>query len=254
VAIIESFGSWIGLIFVLAFVGLMIFFTIFGRKQPAPLLREIAAFTRLKRAVGLSVEAGTRLHISVGHGGLTGMPSSSALIGLHVLERVTRAASISDRPPVATAGEGALSILCKDALNSAYRAAGTEGQYDFHAGRLTGVTPFSYTAGAMTVIQDEHVSANVLAGHFGSEVALLTEASERKGSLTLAGSESLPAQAVLYAAAEEPLVGEELFASGAYLGSGVVHAASLQTQDLFRWILVVLILLGAIARLVGSLL
>jgi hypothetical protein len=39
--------------------------------------------------------------------------------------------------------------------------------------RLTGLTPFSYAAGAMPVIHDERVSTNILLGHFGPEVALL---------------------------------------------------------------------------------
>jgi hypothetical protein len=57
----------------------------------------------------------------------------------------------------------------------------------------------------------------------------------------------------LYAAAQEPLIGEELYAGGAYLGSGLMHLASLRTQDIFRWVIVAIILLGAIAKLVGSL-
>jgi hypothetical protein len=107
----------------------------------------------------------------------------------------------------------------------------------------------AYAAGAMPLIRDELVSANILSGHFGGEVALLTEAGERSGSLTVAGSDSLPAQAVLFASAEEPLIGEEIYAGGAYLGAGPIHTASLRMLDTLRWILIVLILLGAIARL-----
>jgi hypothetical protein len=82
-------------------------------------------------------------------------------------------------------------------------------------------------------------------------VALLTEAAERSGSLTIGGSDQLQAQAVLYAAAQEPLIGEEVFASGAYLGVEPAHVASLRVQDIFRWALIIIILLGAAARLVG---
>jgi hypothetical protein len=32
-----------------------------------------------------------------------------------------------------------------------------------------------------------------------------------------------------------------------------MHLASLRTQDIFRWVIVAIILLGAIAKLVGSL-
>jgi hypothetical protein len=105
----------------------------------------------------------------------------------------------------------------------------------------------------MPAIHDEDVSANILTGHFGAEVALLTEAGERSSSLTVAGSDSLPAQAVLYATSDEPLLGEEIFGAGAYLGAGPAHSASLHMQDVLRWLLVAIIIVGAILKLLGIL-
>ncbi len=241
----------VGLVFVLLFFGLIVVLAVTGRNRSGPQLREIPAFARLRKAVGLAVEAGTRLHISLGNGPLTGLQGASALMGLNVLGRIARAASISDRPPVATSGDGTLTILTQDTLRGAYQALGAEGQYEHTSGRLTGLTPFSYAVGTMPVIRDEQVSANVLIGHFGSEVALINDAAEQSGSLTIAGTDSLPGQAVLYASAQEPLIGEEVFAGGAYLGSGGIHEASLRTQDLLRILVVLFILATAILRLFG---
>jgi len=67
----------------------------------------------------------------------------------------------------------------------------------------------------------------------------------------VAGTDNLPAQAVLYATAHEPLIGEELYAGGAYLNAGIMHDASLQTQDIFRWALIIVIILGILAKLLG---
>ena len=248
---LKTLGDFPALVIVIVFAGLMIIFAAAGRQYPGRNLREIHAFTRLRRAVGLAVEAGTRLHISLGRGGIIGPESGPALAGFSILERITRAASISDRPPVATSGESVLSFLSQDTLRGTYRAMGVEHEYKPESAQLTGLTPLSYAAGAMPVIRDGQVSANVLAGHFGSEVALLIDAGERAGSITIAGTDSLPGQAVLFAAAHEPLIGEELFAGGAYLGAGALHLASLRTLDVFRWTLIIVILVGALARFVG---
>jgi hypothetical protein len=51
--------------------------------------------------------------------------------------------------------------------------------------------------------------------------------------------------------AQEPLIGEEFFAGGAYLGAGPAHTASLRMQDILRWVVVSLIVLGAILKLTG---
>jgi hypothetical protein len=128
---------------------------------------------------------------------------------------------------------------------------GADEQYDPDSGQLSGFTPFSYAAGTLPVIYDQQASVNVLIGTFGNEVALITDASERKGSLTLGCSDNLPAQAILYAAAQEPLIGEELYAGGAYLQAGPAHIASLRAQDILRWVLIVVILLLAALKLVG---
>ena len=152
-----------------------------------------------------------------------------------------------------TSGDGLLTILSQDTLQSTYRSLATEQRYDPTNARMTGLTPMAYAVGAIPAIRDEHVSANILAGHFGAEVALLTEAGERSRSLTVAGSDSIPGQAVLYATSDEPLLGEELYAAGAYLGAGAAHTASIAMQDIMRWVLVVAIVVGAVLKLLGIL-
>ncbi len=241
----------LALLFVLLSFGFLVIFAAAGHNQPGRNLRDLPAFTRLRRAVGLAVEMGTRFHVSLGRGNFLGTENAAAFAGLSMLDRISRAASISDRPPLTTVGEGTLVMLAQDTARSAYRALGVESQYDPNSGQLTGLTPFSYAAGVIPLIQDSQVSANLLSGHFGSEAALIADAAERSGSVVIGGTESLPGQAVLYAAAQEPLIGEEVFAGGAYLGAGVVHEASLRVQDVFRWLIIVLILLGAVLKITG---
>jgi hypothetical protein len=243
----------LGLAFVAVFFGLLLVFTIRGRGQPRRAMREIAAYSRLRRGIGLAVEAGQRLHISLGQRGISGVAGASTLVGLTVLQRLARAASISDRPPVATSGEAATTLLGQDTLRSAYRAINADSQYDPSASELSGLTPYSYAAGVLPVVYDQQVSLNVLTGSFGSEVALIADAAERTGSLSLGGSDDPTAQAVLYATAQETLVGEELYAAGAYLQAGASHTASVRVQDLFRWIIILMILAGAALKIVGVL-
>ena len=246
-----SIPGIIGFIFVVAFFITLLVFGISRRKAAPPEVRPIPVFQHIARAIGLSVEDGSRLHFSLGRGSVIGLESAVAFVGLKMLERVARIISISDRLPIVTSGDGGLTILSQDTLQSTYRDLGEEAQYDPLAGRLTGPTPFSYAAGGIPVIMDEQVTANVLIGHFGSEVGLLTDAAERNGSITLAGSDNLDGQAVLFAATEQPLIGEEVFAGGAYLQAGELHTASLRTEDVFRWVIVILLILGALLKLVG---
>jgi hypothetical protein len=231
---------------------LLVALTLWRRRSPGA-LRLIDAYERLNRSVGLAVENGTRLHISLGRGNLFTTRAGSALAGLAMLRRLAERTSVSDRPPVVTSGDASLAVLSQDTLQSGYRAAGAEDQYRFTTGRLTGLTPFSYAAGSISTIHDENVSANIFIGDFGTEAALLAEASDRENASLVAASDDLSAQSVFYAAAQEPLIGEELFAAGAYVGAGASHEASLNVQDILRWLIILAILLGSVLKFGSSL-
>ena len=230
---------------------LLVALTLWRRRSPGS-LRLIDAYERLNRSIGLAVENGTRLHISLGRGNLFTTRGGSALAGLAMLRRLSERTSVSDRPPIVTSGDASLAILSQDTLQSGYRAAGTEDQYRFSTGRLTGLTPFSYAAGTVSTIHDENVSANIFMGDFGTESALLAEASDREDANLIAASDNLSAQAVFYASAQEPLIGEELFAAGAYVGAGASHEASLNVQDILRWLIILAIIIGAGLKILGA--
>lgn len=238
-----------GVVFLSA--GLMLALSILRAKNP-PSFRSLPAFDRLRRAVGRVVEDGSRLHVSLGRGGLVTPQGASALAGLSILRRLADLTSAGDRPPIATSGDAALALLSQATLQEAAENSG-QLDYDPSAGRLTGLTPFSYAAGAIPPIRDENVSATVLMGNFGIEAALITDAANRSNTFSLASSDNLAAQAVIYATAQETLIGEELFAAGAYADSGPFHASSLTVQDILRWLAIAVMLGGALLKAAGIL-
>lgn len=243
----------IALVLIVLTAGLMFLYALPRFNRKAQPLRPIPAFQKLRRAIGLTVEQGTRLHISLGKSNISGPDNASALAGLSTLEQIARTSSLSDRPPLATSGDGSLALLSQDTLRAGYRLTNTADLYNPDRGRLAGPTPMSYVAGMLPVTSGEQVSAHLLLGNFSPEIALVTEAAEQQGAFTLAASDALPAQAVLYASAQEPLIGEELFAVPAYLQAGKMHQASLRTQDLLRWLVIGALLLGSILKLAGIL-
>lgn len=246
-----NLSDLLGLAFILVFFGLMMAAAVFLRQREEPRFREIQAFIRFQRAIGLAVEAGSRLHLSLGRGHLLSTQSGIGYVGLSILNKIARSASISDRPPIATSGEGTLGILSQDTQRSASEYLGVG--FDPMRGRVTGLSPYPYAAGTLAFIQDENVGANMLIGSYGNEVALITEAAERSNSTTLGGTDNISGQAILFASAEEPLIGEETYAGGAYLGVGLMHNASLYAQDILRWVISGIIVLGAVLKLVGLL-
>jgi len=216
-------------------------------------LRRIDAFTRLRKTIGQAIENGRGLQISIGSGGLNGIRGAAGLVSLSMLLVITQKSCKGDQSPQVTSGDGALASLAQDTLHKAYRLAAVESNSKASQNQVTGITPFSYAAGAMLTILDQPLQANLLAGNFGSEAGLLAEAGERSSQLVIAGSDGLPAQSVMLATADDALIGEELFAGGAYLSAEPSHEASVKAQDILRWIIILIILAGVILKLAGAL-
>jgi hypothetical protein len=247
-----NWSAVIAFVLVAGSAGLLLALAILRRKS-SPSFREIPAFTRLHKAIGRAVEDGSRLHVSLGRGNLTSPQGAAGLAGLSALRRLADLTSTSDRTPIATSGEPSLAVLSQDVMQASYQEATGGGHFDASGARLTGLTPFSYVSGTLPILRDEHISANIMLGSFGVEAGLLTDAADRQNSFLLAASDNLPAQAVLYASAQDPLIGEELYAVSEYINHSAMHAASLSVQDILRWVLIFTMLLGALLKLAGLL-
>ncbi|NIM96160.1 MAG: hypothetical protein GTO18_20880 [Anaerolineales bacterium] len=239
--------STMGILVVLLFIGLMIGFFFVEKRWPST-FRHLHAYERLDDALEKAVEAGERVHLSLGTGSIIGTESAPALVGLAILSRIAASTAVSDKPVVVSSGDGAMTALAQDSLYSSYKKLGVTSRFDPSSSRMLGPTRYSYTAGVPTLLIDEEVSVHIMHGSYGSEGALVASFGERSESFVIAGTDHVQSQALLYAIAEEPLVGEEVFAGGAYLNVGDFHKASLRTQDIVRVIIIAVIVIGVILR------
>lgn len=246
-----SFIDLVGFLVLAFFVGGIIIYTTVGRRWPA-VFRPLPGYEDLGKAIEQAVEAGERVHVSLGTGSVIGSDCAPALAGLAMVSKIAEITSASDRPVVVTAGDAAMALLAQDTLRSTYNRINASEAYSPDSGRLLGPTPFSYIANLPVLIDTEKVSVQVLAGSFGYEGALAVDFGNRQRAFSLAGTDDVQSQALIFATAQEPLIGEELFAGGAYLTQNPVHRAGLRIQDLMRVIVIGAILAGTILRTSGA--
>lgn len=240
----------VGLVILIVFVVSMLVYASLGERWKI-VFRPLPGLDALDEAIERAVEDGSRVHVSLGTGSVIGSDSAPALAGLAMLSKIAAKTSVSDKPVVATAADGAMALLAQDTLRTAYDEAGASGRYEPISGRLLAPSPFSYAAALPGMLATEDVSVHLMSGSYGAEGGLVADFGERKQALVMAGTDDVQSQALLYATAQYPLIGEEVFATGAYLDIGRMHRASLRTQDLVRLLVVAAILLGTVARTIG---
>lgn len=235
------------------FVMVLLAFTVAAQRpgaRPAG-FRELEPLRDLPTHVGEAVESGRRLHVSLGHAALGQADTVTMLAGLNTASQVASVAAISDRPPVITSADGAVTLLTHDVLRQIYREQNASERYTGNAAQVVGLSPLSLAAGLTSLVKDDAVASNIVIGSFGPEVALLTEASQRQKVATLGASSDLSGQAVLLAAADQTLVGEDIYATSAYLSQNAGRLAGLRAQDVMRWIVILGMVAGVVVKSLG---
>jgi hypothetical protein len=220
-------------------------------------LRPIEAFATLPTLTGESIEASRPVHIAFGGAAPGNDTTITALASAQVVYYLAQQLTISDANPIISVSQTAAIPLAQNTLQQAYQSRGMMAQYARNAGIDTrwypaGERSVALAAGLMTLQQEEKVSANVLVGSFGVELALVANAAQRRQRPFIAVSDQLGGQAVAYALSDAPLIGEELFAAPAYLSDNPVYLGRTAVIDSLRWILVIILTIVFVINLIQT--
>jgi hypothetical protein len=214
--------------------------------------RRIQAFELLRGFLDIVTERGKIAHLSLGTSGISGDRTATVASGLVLLRYLAERGAAVGAAPTVTVADPTLLFVAQDIVYDAHERQGRAATYRATDVQLIAPDPAAYAVGALEVIRDEKVAANVMAGPFGDEFLLMAEPGAQRDVTQIAGSDALNAHPFMIATADHLLVGEELFAAGAYLTDRPEHAASLWVQDILRMLIVAAIVIGMlIATLTG---
>lgn len=249
------------------------FFAYWAVKRGARLtLRPIDAYSALKGLLARGAEAGQPVHLSLGIAGIGDQATADTTAGLYVLEYLAERAAISASPPIVSIANPTVMPVAQDLLRRAYHRQGYPEEYD--PVRVRFISPsdptllsqalpapavyansphdaFAYAAGVMRMLRQHKLIANVMVGQFGDEFLLLGETGAQRKLDQIGGTSTLSALPFVYATVSHPLIGEEIYAGGAYLMDKPAHLSSLMAQDILRWLLIVGVLAAIMLRTAG---
>ncbi|MBN1994908.1 MAG: hypothetical protein JW953_19595 [Anaerolineae bacterium] len=236
-----------GMALLLIFAGLLFYFT--GRLTAgrSPALRRIHAFEALKGFTGRAIEAGRALHLSVGVGSVANQSTADSLAGLTVLDYLAEQGATTGVPPIVSMADPTVMLFAQNALRAAHADDPEVAEEAYRQIRWIAPQPAAYAAGVMSLMNIDETEANVLVGKFGDEYLLMGETAARRGSGHIGGTSDPNTLPFIYASAEETLLGEEIYAAGAYLQQRPFHISSLVAQDTMRWLILLFILTGILA-------
>lgn len=241
------------LAWLLFFLPVMLFATSRVRAGRRVNLRSLAGFDALQGLSARAAESGQTLHVSLGVSGISGEDTAATLAGLTVLDYLAEQGVTFDVPPLVTVADPTLLPAAQGVLQHAYARQGDVENYDPRRVHLISPEPTAYAAGVMDMLEHEPLAANIMIGNFGDEYLLMGEVGVKKGISQIGGATNPQTLPFVFASADQVLIGEEIFAGGAYLASLPTHIGSLVAQDVMRLLGVVTIVLLVLAKLIVKL-
>lgn len=215
-------------------------------------LRPLTSYTALAGQLGRAIESGRHLHVSLGRASLVGAANPTSIAAVNVLDHLALTGCANATPPLTTVGEGTLLPLAQASVHAACDEAGRPGDFDTRTVQFIAADsdPFAYAGGVTAVLQQDKIASNVLVGRFGPEVAIMAEAASRQEMEQVIGTDDPVALALATASTSNVVIGEELFVAAAYLEGRPSQLASVQLQDILRWLIILTILGLSVYQLV----
>jgi hypothetical protein len=191
------------------------------------------------------------LHLALGTGSVVNQTTADSLAGLAVLNYLgEQAAAIGVSPNVSMA-DPIVMLLAQNALRVAHGEDIERAEESYRRVQWIAPQPAAYAAGVMGQLSLDKVDANVMVGSFSDEYLLMGEYAARRGITQVGGASQPNTLPSVYVTTPNALLGEEIYAAGAYLQNRPAHLASLVTQDTMRWFIGLLILGGVIVATVS---
>lgn len=236
------------LVLLLVFSALVLLFIHLARRGRELFIRRIAGIAAMEEAVGRATELGRKvLYLP----GAASVDDNQTIASLAVMRHV---ATLSAR-------YGAdLSVLNKDpltfaaALETVKEAYLQAGRPDlFTPDRVTYVTydQFAFTAAVTGIMVRERPAANFFIGSYQAESLLLAETGQSVGALQIAGTAEVTQLPFFAVVCDYTLMGEELYAAGAYLSKEPAMLGSIKGQDFTKAALILCILVGVTLEVFG---
>jgi len=232
----------------LLFLPLFVFHLVRVRAGRVPTLRAMAGYQNIQRATAELAETGQTMHLALGTGAIGGASTLESVAGLLALDHLAEQAARLGTVPLVTVGDPALMLLAQDMLYHHHARRGRAEDYAATQVRFVASAPAAYAAGVMDLIEHTPAGVNVYLGAFGDEFLLMSEAGVRRDTRQVAGAAKVETLPFIYAGSDQPLIGEELFGAGAYLGNLPAHVASLAAQDWVRVLLILIIVAGVVLK------
>jgi hypothetical protein len=234
----------------LLLVTIVFFWAVSHAKRKGLFIRRIAGLDAIDEAIGRATEMGKPIYYVPGIGDMTMV---STIASTFILGEVAKKVAQYDTTIKVPHYNPVVMTVSKEVVKQAFLEAGRPDSFREDINQFISSDQFSYAASVDGMISREKPAACFFMGYFMAESLLLAEVGATTGAIQIAGTDSESQLPFFFTACDYTLIGEELYAAGAYLSKDPMLQSALKAQDFGKLVVMVSVALGVILTAVGAL-
>ena len=235
--------KFVTLIAVIVYGALVVTFVNLAKRGKQLYIRPIAGLDEIDNAVGRATEMGRPMLYCMGHGGLSDV---ATLASMSIITQVAKKAAEYDTKMIVPCYDYIVLPIVQEIVREAHYSVGRPDTYDKNNIFYLTNSQFAYVAAVNGIMIREKMATNFFLGYFSAEALLMTETGNTVGAVQIAGTDSVTQIPFFITTCDYTLIGEELYAAGAYLNREPMLLGTLKAQDYFKIIIVFLVVVGSL--------
>lgn len=220
-----------------------------SKNKKIPELRRIPGIEAIDDAVKRCAELRRPVMFTPGIGGLTGTSGVQTMAAIGIMSYVTKlAAQLNIESIVALCVTNVVPMV-EGIVRENYEVANNE--YKPSYVRFVGANQYQLSIGVQGIMEREKPGANFMMGSFDEEAISIAEKGYRTGSIGIGGTTTTGQMGILAATMDYLLIGEELYAAGAYLSKDPAETMSIVAIDIWKIVAIAGIIIGVVLLNLG---
>ena len=233
---------------IVLFFGLVLYYISQAERGKKWTFRTIAGLNAIEEAIGRSTEMGKGVLYVPGVQDIDDIQTIASMI---ILGNVARMAAKYETPFLVPTPSPAVYTVADEVVKGAYSDVGKIDAYRSDQVRYITTEQFAYVAAVNGIMLRERPAANLFLGAFFAESLLLAETGHEIGAIQIAGTANVHQLPFFVVACDYTLIGEEYYASSAYLSKDAKLLGSLKASDTVKILLVITIVVGSVLLAMG---
>ncbi len=221
---------------ILLIISIAFFIILSHAKKKHLFIRRIPGLDAIDEAVGRATEMGKPVIYVPGIGSMSGI---STIASIFVLNEVSKKIAHYDAFLKVPHYDPVVFTVARETVKQAYTEAGRPDSYRDDINMFITSDQFAFAAAVDGMISREKPAACFYIGYFMAESLLLAEVGSSVGAIQIAGTDSDHQLPFFVTACDYTLIGEELYAAGAYLSREPMLVSALKVQDFGKLLFIV---------------